>query len=632
MYSHIFFSVFFIIALCMALYYIATRKGESKTEFLIITLFSAIVMVSTFLFEVTATDISQAKQALYAQFIGYTPFNVFFLLESFRVCGYEIKRKYVFSGVMYTFSVIVIAVTNNFHELYYNVFHFGLSENGNYVLSYSYGPIGMVNFYVIYIFIFIAVVNIFIHYSRWNMTLKKQLNYMVAGILVSSLIHTLTLTDVIKSDYDTLSYTFSLAVLIYTYGIYVKGTFDIEALAVKMSMKNMKNGMLVLDKEWNFVFANDTIKEKEPALNNLLQGDTIENIDRLPDNIRKFNKEGMHEIKYLNNEKLIYIQTHVDKIVEKNKLMGYVLTFTDITDIKNSLIEAETVAYTDTLTKVLNRRGLFKQLDNLNEKEIQTTSMLLMDIDHFKMVNDTYGHDIGDIVLVSLSDILRKCVNDIGVVSRYGGEEFIICIPNVDLERSLVEAEKIRQAVEMCSFQEVGKITISIGVCMYDKNMTRDEWIKKSDEALYAAKKAGRNAVFYYDGYEIKPYTNIANRVAGKDTYINLHNFFASIPLKVSAWTINKEFIYASQDFIELLQTDIETYSKKPHLFNSKYQKNNELSENLMLKYFDIAQGEIIENEWNFITSMGELIYTKISVRNLIYANQNIIVIYIEDL
>ena len=121
----------------------------------------------------------------------------------------------------------------------------------------------------------------------------------------------------------------------------------------------------------------------------------------------------------------------------------------------------------------------------------------MIDIDHFKKVNDTYGHDVGDHIIVALADILRSTTNPQDVVSRFGGEEFCLVLKNIDRTAAVEILERIRQTVENFSLevdaQTIVTFTISIGAIIYDIEETLDDSINAADMLLYKAKNSGRN-------------------------------------------------------------------------------------------------------------------------------------------
>lgn len=125
-------------------------------------------------------------------------------------------------------------------------------------------------------------------------------------------------------------------------------------------------------------------------------------------------------------------------------------------------------------------------------------SILMSDIDHFKKVNDTYGHQVGDFILREIASILMSCCRQLDVPSRYGGEEFIVMLPGADINDAATVAERIRSSVERHHFKigdSTYRVTISLGVATYEKGDTKNGLINKADSALYEAKTEGRNKV-----------------------------------------------------------------------------------------------------------------------------------------
>jgi diguanylate cyclase (GGDEF)-like protein len=119
-----------------------------------------------------------------------------------------------------------------------------------------------------------------------------------------------------------------------------------------------------------------------------------------------------------------------------------------------------------------------------------------LDIDHFKRVNDTYGHDIGDLVLVKLSEIIRSCSRDGDYSCRLGGEEFLVLLPNVSLSAAAEFAERLRGTVASSTIDVVGSITVSLGVAHWPGSADEiSDALKIADEEMYRAKQQGRNRV-----------------------------------------------------------------------------------------------------------------------------------------
>jgi diguanylate cyclase (GGDEF)-like protein len=153
---------------------------------------------------------------------------------------------------------------------------------------------------------------------------------------------------------------------------------------------------------------------------------------------------------------------------------------------------------TDTLTGLFNRRKLDEVLSQECERASRTgapLAVILADIDNFKSVNDLYGHQTGDQLLVAFATLLQQGVRKVDTVARWGGEEFMILCPDTDLAGACTVAESIRSAVARYGFATVGRKTCSFGVSEYRPGDSPQAIIKRADGALYAAKHGGRNQV-----------------------------------------------------------------------------------------------------------------------------------------
>lgn len=153
---------------------------------------------------------------------------------------------------------------------------------------------------------------------------------------------------------------------------------------------------------------------------------------------------------------------------------------------------------TDKLTGLYNRLKFFENLEYEIAKQKRNNSklsLIMFDIDHFKSVNDTYGHDIGDHVLRELSALVKSKLREYDTFARWGGEEFLILIPEISLEDSYRKADDIRREIESNVFINDRIITSSFGITSYNVGDKKDDVLKRVDEALYDAKRTGRNKI-----------------------------------------------------------------------------------------------------------------------------------------
>lgn len=161
------------------------------------------------------------------------------------------------------------------------------------------------------------------------------------------------------------------------------------------------------------------------------------------------------------------------------------------------------LAYTDSLTGLANRRQIERALGKAMETASQTgksLSILMYDIDHFKVVNDIHGHSVGDVVLTNLSNFSKELLRDNDLLGRTGGEEFLAVLPNANLDQAIQVAKRLQQEVDLKQYTEIESdlnATISVGVTEYKHGENMDEFLRRVDEALYQAKENGRNRVEY---------------------------------------------------------------------------------------------------------------------------------------
>jgi diguanylate cyclase (GGDEF)-like protein len=166
--------------------------------------------------------------------------------------------------------------------------------------------------------------------------------------------------------------------------------------------------------------------------------------------------------------------------------------------LENKNKEYETLASVDPLTGLYNRYKFSELYLSSYTSMIQRHNemcIILLDIDFFKIVNDTYGHNLGDQVLIQISNALMKNLRNIDIICRWGGEEFLVLLPTASLENASTLAEKLRKYIENLEIDTAGKITASFGISQVREGESMEDAIDRADKALYLAKNSGRNCV-----------------------------------------------------------------------------------------------------------------------------------------
>jgi len=170
----------------------------------------------------------------------------------------------------------------------------------------------------------------------------------------------------------------------------------------------------------------------------------------------------------------------------------------DITQRKMAEKEIHLLATTDSLTGIANRRAfsaiMASEVDRARRYGT-SLSLAMYDLDYFKRVNDTFGHDVGDYVLQTVTGLVKENIRTVDVVARWGGEEFMVLMPESDVQAAQTAAEKLRLAIAGHLFDKVGNLTVSFGVVSFEPQDDLDLLLKRVDGALYRAKEQGRNRV-----------------------------------------------------------------------------------------------------------------------------------------
>ena len=186
----------------------------------------------------------------------------------------------------------------------------------------------------------------------------------------------------------------------------------------------------------------------------------------------------------------------VAKVIKINNELIYLVIFNEITRFIDEQKRLKNLANTDPLTKLLNRRR-FDELISIEYgyalEHGTSLSIIFLDIDHFKKVNDNYGHSSGDEVLKELAKIVQHAVRDTDIVARWGGEEFTIILPSTTKDSAYNIAEKIRKSIEKHIFLDVFNVTASFGIAQLECDENIEKLIKRADDALFLAKEGGRN-------------------------------------------------------------------------------------------------------------------------------------------
>ena len=284
---------------------------------------------------------------------------------------------------------------------------------------------------------------------------------------------------------------------------------SLERLRLRTLLHHFPGGVLIVDSDGTVVFVND---QANKFLNVHESTGSLEGLDQkqLAAVIGEQAQQWLEQAKSdaslapaqpveIHASRGVYIEIEYLDIQDHQDRLGSVWLLRDVTQRKREALKLRELASTDSLTGLPNRRCFMEAMALLKQKNIQGQTLggvvLMLDIDHFKLLNDAYGHAVGDEVLIHAAQILRSCLRDEDLPARLGGEEFAVLLPQIDLDFGQQVAERIRKRVEDSPFEMNHKrleFTISIGISAIDLSDV-DRSIRRADRALYAAKAQGRN-------------------------------------------------------------------------------------------------------------------------------------------
>ncbi len=277
------------------------------------------------------------------------------------------------------------------------------------------------------------------------------------------------------------------------------------------------NAIIVVDSAQNLIICNNNYLDLmgfDSSWRTLPPKERVEAVAEMTEDPQKFLDE-VHELtRDLTIKRTSLLRMKDGRIIERetrpyyigDHLFGRMYSYVDITERINAEQMLRTLAITDPLTKIFNRRHFYTLASQELERSSRynhPASIIMVDIDHFKNINDTFGHLIGDQMLESIARIFQQNLRKVDILARYGGEEFILLLPETQNEQAFQTAERLRLAIEDFHIpvkEKKAKVTLSLGIAcsMPGENLALDKLLERADQALYAAKESGRNRACIY--------------------------------------------------------------------------------------------------------------------------------------
>jgi len=342
------------------------------------------------------------------------------------------------------------------------------------------------------------------HYIRGDKIFRRQsVLIIVATALPFIGVVTILLLNTLNLAFDPTPVMFGVTCLVLGYSVLRHGLYRVAPIAREQIVETMHDAFIILDTQTCFLDANIAAKKVLPQLATVSAGIKTEDIEGLSW-ICAGNEACVTEFSMPDAEGVTrHYKLSETQITAANKTIGRCIMFFDITETKKLLDEVSHLAGSDPLTGLINRRKFFSSgallFGNL-ARSGDNSCMMMIDIDFFKKVNDSYGHQKGDEVLKAIAGIMTSRFRSTDLIARYGGEEFCAFLPYITEKDALELANLIRtlsQEMEFQSEDTMFQVTVSIGlaICDHSRHLSLDMLLADADTALYEAKNTGRNKV-----------------------------------------------------------------------------------------------------------------------------------------
>lgn len=492
--------------------YAYNRRSSSPSVLpFALLMFSAAFAAAAYCVELNAESIEQAILLLKIEYVGDALLPLFwFLFASAFVASSATDYPRLLSPRRIAALAAVPAVTillmwtNEFHHLIYTSLK--LREGSALsILVANRGPWYWVSTAYFYVLMAGGALLILLRAARAEGRFRAQDLVLIAAVALPWVGHALLLAHLGPYGIDLTPFLFAVSGALLATGIFRYGMFDLVPVARALVLDSIRDGVIVIDRAGRIVDANRAARSAVPGLDDEISSPRSGNLLAalgIP-------TRGEAEIPLGSGEGARWYRASALEIDGEGRRHGTAVILADIDESRRLLGRLEKLATTDELTKVDNRRRFFEHAERelaIARRTARPVSLAMLDLDLFKRVNDERGHAAGDEALVALCDACRASLRSTDILCRYGGEEFMIILPEADPPSAFEIVERVRKCIAELRIRSQSGffgITASFGLAGYDGAgetgpESLETYLRQSDEALYRAKNSGRNRVVVY--------------------------------------------------------------------------------------------------------------------------------------
>ncbi len=484
------------ISVILLIYAVAYHNSE-RSFFLIFISICTFLYTGGYLLEIISPTLEAAFMGVRVQKMGSLFIPVLIYLFVRDLYG---EKRFSFRGHCLLFAMPVFNLFTaqafplvRLHYTSIEYFQTGMIAN-------CHGYAGPGNYLAIvynFIFIFLATHRVVKALRRGSVLQKRQSLSLLVSILIPvavNIYHTFSYSG-LRLDFNPVAVSISMALLLYS--VRIQNLLNVVPLARAQVIESMADAFIVCDRNFGFLDANQAARQMFPELNTLSPGEIMEQVKRF---------ENENELYLQIDDDMRFYKITQTHIRSNDKSGAISIIFHDITDKEKQLEKLYGRATFDPLLHIYNRATFFDLADftlRSDEAKNYSYALLMIDLDHFKSVNDTYGHSCGDIVLETIAVMVKGHFRQNDIVGRYGGEEIVVLLENISVDQTLTVVEKLRANIEStkipCQENQLN-VTVSIGIAHshFENSHSLEDLLTQADSALYKAKHGGRNRACLY--------------------------------------------------------------------------------------------------------------------------------------
>jgi len=480
------------------------RLSPGLKAFALLTLSTA-VYAFFYALEISSLSLDVILFWIKFEYIGIVGIPITFILFTLGYTGRSSKLTVpvITALCAIPFLTLFLFWTNESHGLIYET----ISLN-------SEGPFPVINFerglwywvHTVYVIVAILISNILfmLMWLQSASVYRKQITFMLIGSLIPFVGLIVNQVRPFSWNIDYIPFTLSISGIFFFWGLLRLRLFELIPIARTKLFEELPDGVLFLDARQRVVDLNAAAQKYLPLTKGSISqpaNEELQNWPGLAEMIKPIETKFHIELPRDIIGETFWFRVDFIPLQEENEVpYGQMILLHDITDRKMAENKLQILATTDELTGLWNRRHFMQAAKmelNRAKRYEDTFSVIMLDIDHFKKINDTMGHSTGDKALQYLASLVKNRVRNIDILGRLGGEEFCLLLPGTNLESAYCLAEDLRQTVMNVPLLYEGRsvqFTISLGVSEYSQDIEFiDDMLKTADAAMYRAKAQGRN-------------------------------------------------------------------------------------------------------------------------------------------